>query len=210
MKKILLTTMIAGALAASAFAQGTVGFTASSRIWFTTNGVDLVKMPTGANPIPGMTGINVAMYLAANGTASPFTATTAGLLSGAWTESDNVLHGVVAAGTYVSTFTFSGLAGGGAYECLLVGWTGTATDWNTAYQAGGQAYAWAGSTLGGGSTAWSQGTGAPNGSPPTPPTAVVTGAGGFNNLVFSTVPEPSTLVLAGLGAAALAIFRRRK
>ncbi len=31
-----------------------------------------------------------------------------------------------------------------------------------------------------------------------------------NNLVVSTIPEPSTFALAGLGAAAMLIFRRRK
>lgn len=37
------------------------------------------------------------------------------------------------------------------------------------------------------------------------------GAGGWNgNLVLTTVPEPSTIALGGLGAAALLLFRRRK
>jgi len=35
-------------------------------------------------------------------------------------------------------------------------------------------------------------------------------AGDENPLIVSTIPEPTTLALAGLGAAALVIFRRRK
>jgi len=34
-------------------------------------------------------------------------------------------------------------------------------------------------------------------------------ANGFNNLITTPVPEPSTIVLGGLGAAALLAFRRR-
>lgn len=47
--------------------------------------------------------------------------------------------------------------------------------------------------------------------PSTPLPANLTGWDALNSsLVMTAVPEPSTIVLAGLGAAALLIFRRRK
>jgi len=49
-------------------------------------------------------------------------------------------------------------------------------------------------------------TGAPNGSPPTTPATLV----GLTSFQLNPVPEPSTFALAGLGAAALLLFRRRK
>jgi len=49
-------------------------------------------------------------------------------------------------------------------------------------------------------------TGAPNGSPPTTPATLV----GLTSFTLNPVPEPSTFALAGLGAAALLLFRRRK
>ena len=49
-------------------------------------------------------------------------------------------------------------------------------------------------------------TGAPNASPPTTPAAMT---GWTSPVVLSVIPEPTTFALAGLGAAALLIFRRR-
>jgi len=52
------------------------------------------------------------------------------------------------------------------------------------------------------------GTGNPNGVPtPTPPSSLTGWAG---PITLAPVPEPSMFALAGLGAAALLIFRRRK
>jgi len=67
-------------------------------------------------------------------------------------------------------------------------------------QASGLGDAWGSSGI------FSVTTGAPNGSPPTTPATLV----GFQSFSLNPVPEPSTFALAGLGAAALLLFRRRK
>lgn len=46
--------------------------------------------------------------------------------------------------------------------------------------------------------------------PNTPPNLVGLGSGVIYSLNYNAVPEPSSIVLAGLGAASLLLFRRRK
>jgi len=70
-------------------------------------------------------------------------------------------------------------------------------------------FGWTGSTLSGGALSWLNGTGSPAGSPPTTPVNLTTGANGYNGLVLTVVPEPTSFALLGLGAAALLVFRRR-
>jgi hypothetical protein len=97
---------------------------------------------------------------------------------------------------------------------MLVGWTGNATDWNTALASGTGLFGWTGAQRftgdSGGALEWLNATGNPGASPPITPVAFTYGATGFNGLVLAPIPEPSTFALAGLGAAALLIFRRRK
>jgi hypothetical protein len=90
---------------------------------------------------------------------------------------------------------------------MVRGWTGGFADWSAALSSANSSP----STLVGYMTyAFQQGTGAPAGAPPTSPVALATGVGFFNGLTLASVPEPSTFALAGLGAAALMIFRRKK
>jgi hypothetical protein len=44
----------------------------------------------------------------------------------------------------------------------------------------------------------------------TPPAVFGAGAGQISGFTITSVPEPSTIALGGLGAAALLLFRRRK
>lgn len=215
MKKLLLTSLISGVLAGGVFAQGTVNLalqTTRTARW-TTDLSSLTAIPVGNPAQVGTYGqLNIAVYYAADGTASPFTAGIPALFPAAWTESANVLHQITtsAGWTPSTTFTLANAAGSSTVELMVVGWTGGFADWNSALAAGTGLLGWSGSTLSTGALAWSNGTGAPNASPPVIATAITTGALGYNGLVLTPVPEPSTFALAGLGAAALLIFRRRK
>ena len=205
----------------SACAQGTVSLPLSTsyKAQYTLDGslAGVIAIPVG-NPaqIPGYGQINIQVYSAAVGTASPFTAFGAGFIPSAWTASSTTpLHQIIGAAglTPLTTFSLTGVAGGANAEVMVVGWTGDYPDWNTAYTAYPDhmvMLARSGDILSGGALAWVNGTGNPGGSPPSPPVALVTGALGYNGLVFYRIPEPSTFALAGLGAAMLMIFRRRK
>ena len=81
----------------------------------------------------------------------------------------------------------------------LAAWNSSAASMSAALNA-------ATSTTRAGVEAFTQSTTAPS-----VPQGPVVGLTGMNNdLVMMTVPEPSSFALAGLGAAALLIFRRRK
>jgi hypothetical protein len=220
MKKLLLTTLIAGALAGSAFAQGTVSLQASSAghglIQYQTAGGTTNAFPTGSPATIGTYGnLDVAVYYASANTADPITSSTASLLptgSTGWTESANVLHQIAptAGSTPLTTFTLTSDAGADSQEVMVLAWTGTYADWNSALQASSSLYAWTG-RFGIGGLDWSNGTGAPNGTPPVAPVALTYSAtAGFDGLVLESIPEPTSFALAGLGLATLLIFRRRK
>lgn len=215
MKKVIVTTLITTALAVSVLAQGTVSLPLQTTryIQYTTDGTTLTKFPSGAPSTAGTWGsLNVAVYYASAGTASPFIDPAALVpIPTAWKQSANVLRNLYGAGVNLATtFTLADATGGANAQVLVVGWTGNFANWNEALAAGTGLAGFTGSTLSGGALSWANGTGAPNGSPPTTPVALVVGTGGYNGLVLTAVPEPSLFALAGLGLSSLLIFRRRK
>lgn len=84
---------------------------------------------------------------------------------------------------------------------IVEGWTGNFASYAAATAGNG----WVGQTP---SFVNSEG----NPATPTPPVGLSgqSGSGWNGNLVLVPVPEPSTIALGGLGAAALLLFRRRK
>lgn len=99
------------------------------------------------------------------------------------------------------TLTIPGVAVGGTGTFQLRAWdnqNGTLTSWAAAEQAWNNGLTAAGKS---GLFEVAALTEAPN----IPPNML-----GFRSFNLTIVPEPSTFVLAGLGAAALVIFRRRK
>ena len=216
MNKILVTTLTTTALAVSVLAQGTVSLplASSSRyIQYCPDGTTFVKFPSGSPATLAPWGsLNVAVYYASAGTASPFVpdAPYGGPIPAPWKQSVNVMHNLYGAGVNLATtFTLTSATGGSTVQALVVGWTGNFATWNEAMAAGVGIVGFTGSIRSGGALSWLQGTGNPMGSPPTLPVALVTGPLGYNGLVLG-VPEPSMFALAGLGAAALMIFRRRR
>ena len=183
MKKLIATTLTSALLSVGAFAQGTINF---------------------QNVGPGL---NVPVNFSDGVTKASGGTYTIALLAGA---SANSL-------SQIATTTFSASAGyflGGVQAIPTVAPGGTAfieiEVWNTtagatfaAAQTSGQGNAWAVSNGGTPFTVVTGGAGSPPSSP-----AVLTGLTAPFNL--NAVPEPSTFALAGLGAAAMLIFRRRK
>jgi len=224
MKKILLTTMIAGALALSTFAQGYMTFSAGStqKISYSTatDGSGAVGFPAGTvASLAGYGNLNVALYTALSGT-------TLGVISGStkfggapdlssWAIASPILQKIAPTAGLVptsnwTTDTSSG-SPGASMQFEIVGWTGTYTSFGAAYSAalsGSQVLlGWCGSTLSTGAFGWQQISGTL-----ATPLPITKDATHYNGLELAPyiVPEPSTMALAGLGIASLLIFRRRK
>jgi len=214
MKKILVTTLVAAALVTSALAQGSVTMGASATknpISYTLDGTTIVKVPVsspGIATIPGYGNLNVGLYSAPVGTPLSFVAGVPDLSAASpWRLQTSPLLQTITGtpGTMLSTaVTLGSGTAGSDVQLVVVGWTGTAADFATAASQGAL-LGWAGSTLSTGGMGWQNPTGTA-----LLPAVVSRTATTFNGLVLAPIPEPSTFALAGLGAAALLIFRRRK
>ncbi|MDB6122696.1 MAG: hypothetical protein JWQ71_1689 [Pedosphaera sp.] len=206
MKKAILLAALTVGLSASVFAQGTIKFANGVQNTNTTPATpyntDLVR----TNDLQGHTGLaastffHVALYwgitgsteaqlvvIAATGTGT----TSVGGLSPA-------LPGRFSGGTALWV-TGNGTPPSGDAVFQVRGWSGNFASYEAAYAAG-TGYI-------GVSTMFSAHTGGA-GSPPETPASTLGTA--FTGLTISPVPEPSTIALGGLGAAALLLFRRRK
>jgi len=224
MKKTLLTAAVLGAIAGTVFAQGTISvkfLATSDHIYYTTDGTaagDTVNPAGNPNNIPGYGSVTIAVYSAAPGTPLLVSGNTTPVFDSNWHLAATKITAFGSPGFLAATtIILNGIAEGASAQVEIVGWTGAFTDFNSALASatGGGAVllGWTGSTLSGGAFSWTQGTGSPNGSPATLPTATPYGAGGVKDLTLQPLtitPEPSTIALGGLGAAALLLFRRRK
>lgn len=187
MKKLLLTISLVALTATLSFAQGTVTFQNGTlnRATLVTPGVSTVQVPTTAGLI------NYGL----------FWGTTAGSLSLVPTLGVN---STASAGIIVAPnpYPIPGTAGGDSVFLQVKGWSASfGNDWQAA-KAQGQWY---------GETRVVQTTLAPTAGPGTVLWQSASGTANdrFFPLVLNPVPEPTSFALAGLGAAALLIFRRR-
>jgi len=212
MKKLLITTA-ATLVTVGVFAQGTV--------WFSNNGFQKISSGvTGSaastwTVVPATANLlNFGLFYG-TGATQPGSLTFLGSVSGVNSASSAGLI-VNTSGTAVNALQVPGTTPGQANVWVqLAGWTSSfGTDWaaaQAAAAAGGNNYFGTsrivnvapaanglGPATGPGAIIWQTAAG-------TDPTKI---AGGF--AVFTNVPEPSTMALAGLGMAAMLIFRRRK
>jgi hypothetical protein len=202
MKKILCTLAVVG-LAVSVHAQGTVTFANSSST--------LVKMKEPTQPdsaavnLPAQGGF-VQLLWAPQGTAfNPINGTLASWLTAnpAWKAVPESIRVINPAGRFnAGTLTLPTATPGAVVEAAVIGWKGNAASYDAAF--GASEY------TGASTSAFTVDTGNPLATPIPDLAASITGAGQFSGLIVTAVPEPSSMALVGLGAAALLVFRRRK
>jgi len=207
MKKILTLAAMAG-LTLSAFGQGQINF--NNRV---TSVTPAISAPVYLDTVGGtlLSGSDTSFHAALLGGATTGTAasaSTVGTLSllaspstaATWiTFRTGTLAGFVAVGT--DSARDSGLAYGSTGTFQMVAWQGTETTWAAAYAD------WKNGLI-------KAGFSNPINSPVTtgPTDLAVPNLTGLNSFAITSVvvPEPSTFALAGMGVAALMIFRRRK
>jgi len=227
MKKLILTTSLVALVAASSFAQGTISFktsVAKDPVVFATDSTTASLAYVATDGTAGSFGtVNYIIYAAPTGTVAPTTgAQGTPLTFGAgWTAvpvSSPVYGGAGLISAQTITLPASASLPGSAAEVEIVAYTGTLANPTLYGYAGesfngGQSFTFGGfSGLVSGNPAleWVNPTGNPAGSPATPG-AIPTQAAGLGALVLlPPVPEPSTIALGGMAAAALLAFRRRK
>lgn len=198
MKRIVATIGMV-AIAGSCFAQGTVGFA--------NNASTLVKQVTSVSdstPINApATTTRVEFLWAVDGTTeiSAFSAVNG--------VSPLALGPVAGRFSTPTAITVPGIAAGGIVSAVVRGWTGGFASYNEALTA---AQANAAASFLGYSGIFRVDTGDPTAIPAGTPGNIVTSISGqgFAGVTLVAIPEPSTFALAGLGAAAMLIFRRRK
>ena len=204
-KSVILGVAAMG-LAASSFAQGTINFANSSTSLISTNN------GTTTGVARTTTGTVVELFYQVGGATAP-----AALDASALTGTLNGWKGVYttqAATTLAGAKSISSLSAGK----VIGGGVSTGNDVAPAGNVWLQVVAWTGGTVGtevtaanssaagflfGVSNVFSSGTG--DGlSIPAP------GITGMNAFTLVPIPEPATIAVAGLGAASLLLFRRRK
>jgi hypothetical protein len=203
MKKYLSIIAVAAmaAYATSALAQGTVGFNNSSTTlvqqWADATGSTLQAVPKG--------GGFVQLAYAPGGTAFTPYVPGSGQLASAWIAANpgwtlGPTTGIApVAGRFNGNIqTLTGVAAGANADYVILGWSGAQSSFDAALGAGDQT---------GVSAKFTTPTGGVD--PLVPPPSL---SGTFTGLTLQpgVIPEPSAIALAGLGAAALLIFRRRK
>jgi len=212
MKKLIVITAALGLCALSTQAQGLLGFAngATSLITFNSGGSNVNA--TAAS------GTRVELFYQPGSGSAPAAIYSAGAMNmGAWEAtvggSGNPYALTLSNGRFTggTDTTGSDVAAGGGAWLTVVGWTGGFANLQAAITGGAQV---------GESTIFELTTGG-GGSPPssaepiTSSTALTgflggTAFGGVAMQPITGTPEPTTLALGGLGAAALLFLRRKK
>lgn len=199
MKKLILSTLCVAAMSIGALAQGTFNFGNGPSTLFTlNNGFGVITTNSGAAGT-----FRFELFRAAAGTA-----TDAGFVSTGIIGTNLASAGRLNGGNGLA---MPGTALGGTVAILVRGWS--ANLGSTYAQALANYEANVGGWLGSSAIAPNFLLGGDGGSGAVPNSPLFAGASGIQtgfSLVYAPIPEPSSMALAGLGAAALMIFRRRK
>jgi len=201
MKKLLTLTLLIGATACS-FGQGQLAWANTSGTLISLNGV---SMPVNAG---GSSTYYFGLFIAPSGTAAPLMTGPGGLDGIAdpnWQQvAAYTVNNTAAAGAgrtqNSGVATINGFGFGTSVQFLVRAWQSSTGggDW----AAASPGLTWLGtSTLG---------TVALGGGVLPIPSAFGVAAGQIGGFNVVPIPEPSSMVLAGLGAASLLLFRRRK
>jgi PEP-CTERM motif len=195
---VTILTIIATAASASlGLAQGTVAFNNSStslvQRWADATGSTLQAVPKGNGYVQlAYAPVGTAMTAWSGQTSAAWLAANPGWTLGPTTPIAPV-NGRFAGGI----ITLTGIAAGANADYLILGWSGVATSFDAALvEAGAQLNF---------SSKFTTTTGGVD--PLVPPPSL---SATFTGVTLQPIPEPSAFALAGLGAAALLIFRRRK
>jgi hypothetical protein len=199
LRKMLAIVVIVNCVI-SAFSQGSIVFnnnTGLVQLWY-----GAVPPPGGIVPMPKGGGL-VQLFWAPTGTAytpwdysAPFVWEAA---NAGWKLENPVGFTTPAAGKFNGgILTLDPLPAGGTIDYVVIAWTGSASSFDAALAASDLAWV---------SQQFSSPTGNPTSIPPGVPVPL---SASFQGMSFIPIPEPCLMALAGLGAATLLAFRRRK
>jgi hypothetical protein len=201
MKKLVIAGLAIVGLALGAYAQGSINIDNSAA----AGGICVDK---AGNYYGGTLGLEIWYLPGASAVPAGFNALGNGaayavLSAGTWQNELTIANKTTSAGNdgviQWGEADLKDITPKGSTAVLaFAGWTGSGTSWNAALPGGGKF----------GVVGFVQAT-ADYTTPPAPIPPDL-GAGFSSDLVMTVIPEPSTFALAGLGAAALLIFRRRK
>ena len=181
----------------SAFSQGVFTLDGEADSVQVGNKADSFSVPVGTT-FAGFGNLNFQVWSAPSGTSLLLDAVGIPQLTGAWTlDTSSSGISITPVPGAVSGGTITVPQGPGNAEVVLVGWTGNATSLADAEATSSGLIGW--------TAEWLQAT-ASGINPPPSTTAGALTAGALTFLI----PEPSTITIGGLGAAALLYFRRRK
>lgn len=215
MKKLAITIALV-AVASASFAQGRVNFGNSSTTLISAGGTSTAGSGTAQ--------YNFAIFLAPSTTAASDNLAAPAFNDPIWqTDGGYTVNHATAAGRLVTTATSvvmpAPFAGGTTADFIVRGWSANAgatwaqalASWNNGAPENAALAGLGGMYIGqsevGNNIVFGDG-----GALPTPVLFGVAGSqvNGFNMAFVPLVPEPSSMALAGLGAASLLLFRRRK
>jgi len=198
-KKIFSLTAVLALGALSAYSQGFINFANSGTTLVVTNG----GSGNGSAGLTTSSGIKVALFYQPDPNGSTAPVALNGGAQGNWEMVATLANIAPLAGRFNggNVQTGTDVAPAGNVWLEVVSWNANATSY---------ANALANSGFIGYSGVWSQGTGDGGSVAAQSILAPPAGAGNFAGLTLNPVPEPTTIALGGLGAAALLLFRRRK